>query len=253
MTRIGILVLALLVLTGFRQGAAPLIIENRHFRPTAPGQTGLELVFPRSESVADISVIIRNVTFAPGFAHCLVLVNAWNARLENVNCAGAYYGDTQNGIVLAGQSHNVKIARAHIAHAVTGVLIVNESEGTSIVDSTIEGVTHGVFADASDQPFRRPSLWIRDTHIAASRAGVVLANRTQVSLSGNLIYQHVRLHPPGSPFEGLLLRHGTDDVTIRDTVVVCRPGPVGWYPDRSVALTATLPPLIADLHPRVCD
>lgn len=177
---------------GFHEG--PLVIEDVKLRPTGRGQTALKIVCPTAESVVEPSVVLRNVIVMPGFAVGIELVNCWMARLEGVNIYGAYDGDLQTAILLKGQSTDVKIDKADIAHAETGILIEDVCEGTRVLNSSILACVHGICASSSTPG--RPWLVVADTHISASRACVVAINRRQVSVHDNLFYPHGR-HDPG--------------------------------------------------------
>ncbi len=215
----------------FYQG--PLVIENRTFDATGPGQTALTLVWPLSPSVAETTVILRNITIRTGFSNGIVLINAWNARLDTINIYGAYDGHMANGIVLVGQSHDVRIDAATVMHAVTGLLVLDTAEGTTVRGSTFLGVDHGIYAVSSSPG--RPWLVVADSHIAASRAGIVAINRKQVSIHDSLIYRHLRGYRPGDPWQGLVTTTSTD-VAIRDVQIDCAPDAAQIYPGPAYAV-----------------
>lgn len=212
--------------------AGPLILDGRSYTCNGPGQTALTLTWPVSPAVAETTVILRDVHIGPGCLNGIVLVNAWNARIEGANIYGAYDGTMANGIVLMGQSHDVRIDAATIMHAVTGLLILDVAEGTVVRGSTFLGVNHGIFAVSSSPG--RPWLVVADSHIAASRAGIVAINRKQVTIHDSLIYRHLRGYVPGDPWQGLVLSSATD-VTVRDVIIDCQPDTAQVYPGTAYA------------------
>lgn len=223
----------------------PLLIQNRTIEPTGPDQNCIELAWPDALAVPNVTLVLDNVTCRTGsvsglsFKNCLVLTNAWNARVEGLNCYGAYGGDLQNGITLLGKSHDVRIEGATIMHAVTGIYIPESGEGTIIHASTLLGVTYGIFA-RSDYA-GRPWLVIADSHIAASRAGIVLVNRKQVSIHDDLIYRHMRGYNPADPnWNGIVLINATE-ASLRDVFIDGAPNTAETYPGTSRGVYTDLP------------
>jgi hypothetical protein len=227
------------------------IIENKTIACTAPGQTALSIVFPTAPAVAEVSIIVRNVTVTPGCANGIHLINAWSAIIDSVNVYGAY-GDSvlQNGLIVQGQSHDVRVTNMTVMHAVTGIYIIEASEGTVIDKSTLLGVTHGIFAHS--QYAGRPWMVVSNSHIAASRGGIFAINRKQVTIHDTLIYRHLRGYQPGWRFEGIHLANTTEAV-VRDVIVDCWPDRSTTYPGTGTALVSTTPPMRAEIHKRDCQ
>ena len=231
----------------------PIVIENKIIRPTGPGQTAITVTFPYEPgSVVTTDITIRNVVIEPGFTNCVNLSNAWLSNIEDVSCRGTWDNPVQNGVILQGRSIDDRLDGVRVTFAITGVLIVHESEGTKITDSTFVAVINGIFADATGSGFRRPQLVVSGTHIASSRLGILARQRTQVSIHDDLLYRHVWNGNQGR-YDAIILDGGTDDVTIRDVQVICRPGPVQNYPGFSNVLAAPIPPLVRGIFQRTCD
>lgn len=229
----------------------PVIIENRTFTATGPGQTAIVVSWPDvTVGIAETSVILRNVTIKAGFANGVHLINAWNARLDGVNIDGGYYGAMQNGIILQGQSHDVRIDAATIMHAVTGLYIPEASEGTVIRGSTFLGVLYGIFA-ASDYA-GRPWLNVSDSHIAASKVGIFLVNRKQVTIHDTLIYRHLRGYVPGESWAGVVSL-GNADTVLRDVFIDCAPDGLQAYQGPVSAVYADRPLLRSEIHAAHCE
>jgi hypothetical protein len=194
-----------------------LVIENKTFRAMEPGQTAITLRWPASPSIAQCSVILRNLCFKPGlfaWQNCIHLVNAWNGVIENVNGYSGPDGSFHNGIILDGQCMDVKIRAAHFVHPITGVYVTGESEGPTIHDTRVLGGIYGVYAST---PQGEAGMTVSDSHFAVSVAGIVAVNRPQAIYHDLLIYRHP--WRAGESFTGIYVGPGSDDTDIHDVKV----------------------------------
>jgi hypothetical protein len=204
-----------------------IVIENKRIVCTSTGQVGIYAGFPEAPAVIEPTIIVRNVT-AVDCTQGLFFLNAWSAIVDGFTAYAAYDPSIlQNGVVILGQSHDVKLHMVSVFHAINGVYIGEVAEGTIIDKSTFAGVVHGVVAHA--QHAGRPWLVVSNSHIAASRAGVVAVNRKEVAIHNTLIYRHLRLHQKDWPFEGVNFYNVTS-ASLRDVTVNCRPNPNEAYP-----------------------
>jgi len=188
-----------LVINQPSNSSIPLVIENKIFFPTAEGQTAIVANWPTTGSAIQTSIIIRNVSIAPGngfyWTNGIHLTNAWLAQLTNVNIigpAGLPNPLMINALVLDGQSTDASITGYRCSGAVTCLYITGESEGVKVMDFTMIGCLHGVVAHT---PGTEPALWLTNGHINATSVGVWLKNRREWMFSDVLIYA-------GNYFEG---------------------------------------------------
>jgi hypothetical protein len=234
--------------------AGTLIIQGKRIVCTSPDQTAIYLEFPLAPAVVETTVILRDITIVPGCKFGVFLVNAWGAIAENINIYGGYGDDTlANGVILQGQSHNVKLLNAAIYHATTCIYVTDVGEGTNIDGATCAGTTYGVYATSL---FRgRPWLNIANSHFDCSLACIVAVNRAEVSISNTLIYRHLRMWPKDAPWQAMVFQ-GSEHVRLSNVFVNCKPNelPGATYPGKGYAIVSTLMPLAkSDVTIRNCD
>jgi hypothetical protein len=206
--------------------STPIVIENKIIYPTAPGQRAIDLVFPRTDSEVMARVVLRNVTIRPGndfhFLDGIFLLNAWFSVFDNVEVIapmGVAEPQMRHAIVLAGQSTEVRLRNLKLSGMETGLLIIGESEGTFIDSSSFIAVKYGIVAwpeSGGDEP----GLWITNSHINSSIAGIMFRNRLQVSLRDVLLYfdDHYQ-SDRGNPYYGVIVDTSRDVWTSNVTIV----------------------------------
>ena len=202
-----------------------VVIEDTMFLPSGPNQVAVECEWPRADSIVAPTLLMRNCTITPGFINGVWIHNGWHACFQNVNIYGAYDNLTLgNGFIIDGESMAVTIDACQVYHAITGVLVVGSAEGTTISNSSFAGVVHGVWAQPSSGG-QEPWLNIADTHIAASRVGIMAQDRNGVSVHHSLIYRHDRYGDPN--WDGIILRGATEDVALDHVWINADPANTG--------------------------
>lgn len=180
--------------------------------PTGPRQTAIELDWPRIESCFLSAVFIRNVVMAPGngyaWANGIYLRNAWSAQLSGINFVGpggVPEPQSDNGIILDGDSNDVGISHYTCAGAITGLYLVGQCEGARLTNFSIIG---GYFGVVSQHVGSEPGLQISNGHINATLAGVNLQGDHEVALSDLLIFGgNYNAGSKGSAFYAVNLNH----------------------------------------------
>lgn len=207
-------------------GHCRLVIENITIEPSGPGQTAIDLSWPEAFSVAEPTVIIRNVTIRPGFAHGIVLRNAWNAVIRDV----AIWDTPDNlgtklvsAVTLDGWTMAATIDGLRTYGGTTAIYVTGNSESPTITNTAIVGAYHGIIVST---PVLRPGLNISGTHVDAVRVGLWLHNRVQGVARDLLLYRSAG-RDAGVPYNGVMVTGGAQDLTLSDITILGQGGPVG--------------------------
>lgn len=188
----------------------PVVIENLVMEPSAPGQTAILGSWPRVESCAHPSIIIRNVVCQPSpwgfsFLNGIYLCNAWLACVNTFRFWGRPGMDpeSEHAIVLAGNSIDVSLTDIRGSGMRTGLAVVDDCEGTRLTDFSFVGCLHGV---AIMHAGSEPGFAASHGHINSTSAGIMLSGVHDFSIDDVLIYCGNYFNETATwPFFGALL------------------------------------------------
>lgn len=164
-------------------------ITGRTFQCGNPDETAIRVIYPDAASVALNTVILRDNEVLPGCRRGLWVTNGWNARVEQMTIWGAPAAPMEYGVLLDGRSNDVVLEGLHTFYTVTAVAAVGQVESPKVKDSALIQTEYGVVIATEEVVPERPGAHVTDTHIAASKRGIVTRWHPQASFRGNLIYR----------------------------------------------------------------
>jgi hypothetical protein len=150
--------------------------------------------------------------------------NCHNARIDTLVSWGSYATWGEGGLLFDGRSTEVTVTAAHIWYKRVGIRVADTSERPMILNSALVGVEQGIVIATEQTVPERPGLVIRDTHIKATKRGIVTSWHPQAVISGNLIYQHETVLPG---FLGIEIGTRSADTLLSSNTVFCQPNAGG--------------------------
>lgn len=185
------------------------------------GGTALDLRFAQWESYPGTMGALERVLMRPdpcfgtgGYWDCgLLLTNAWQVKIASCT----FYGNTDQpdasavGFHVVGTSLEVHFAHCHASSCADGFVAHGPTQGIHLSHCGAAGVQYGVRA-LSGPP--EPVTIITDSHFNAQVRGILLVNRPQSMIRGNVLYANQDGAYFGVELVGCHDSHVTDNTII---------------------------------------